>query len=170
MYTTQVLKRVEELIRNKDFPLALQELKNIDPSSLSRQEYGIYCLQMTEASLYVGDYSIDCIDTAIEIFRFDPDTEAFARAKFLKGWSFIAQGKHFEAKEPLLEAYTNYLRCNQLSGAARALNQLAFVFAHTGNPDAAISNLQNGIDLYERIGDHGKRLQVSQNLAFLISR
>ncbi len=165
---SQSLETIEDLIRNKRFPEALQNLRSIDSSTLHRKEYGTYCILLTEASLYVGDYSINCIDHAIEIFRYDATTDQFARAKFLKGWWLITQGKYFEAQEILLEANINYLRCKNLSGAARALNRLSFVSLQLGNIDSAIQNLERCVGIYRELCDKSSESVISMNLAYLL--
>lgn len=164
---THVLTEVEELLQNKKFREVLDKLKQIDRTSLGREAYGYYCILLTETCLYLEDYSIDCIDEAIEIFRFSRDTERFAKAKFLKGWYLSTLGKFREAKETLLEAYVNYLRCNNLHQAARVLNRLSFVAHHTGNIEATIENLKKCIDIYDRLGDNVRMAEVAHNLAYV---
>ncbi len=165
---SQSLATIEDLLRNKHFPEALQNLRSIDSSTLHGKEYGIYCILLTEVSLYVGDYSVNCIDHAIEVFRYDSDTDKFARAKFLKGWWLITQGKYFEAREILLEANINYLRCKNLSGAARALNHLSFVSLQLGNIESAIQNLEKCVVIYRELKDRSSESVISMNLAYLV--
>ena len=161
----QVLTEIEELLRNKKFSEALNKLKEVDSASLKDEAYGYYCILLAETCLYLEDYSIDCIDEAIEIFRFSNDSEKFARAKFLKGWFFSAQGNYLDAKEVLIEAYSNYLRCRNLLQAARILNRLSFVAIETGNVESAISNLKNSIGIYEKLNDSVRMREVAHNLA-----
>jgi tetratricopeptide (TPR) repeat protein len=147
--TKEKLTRVAKLIQFKRFREALQELKSIDTSKLSRREYGQYCVYFTEASLDAGECCTRFIDDAIEIFRFDADSEMFAKAKYLKGWVLISQGDYREAKEVILEAYTSYKRCKKLRQAALALNRLAFVSVHTGSFESASRNLEMCIEIYQ---------------------
>jgi DNA-binding NtrC family response regulator/tetratricopeptide (TPR) repeat protein len=167
--TTSVLTEVEALLQSKKFPEALEKLKGIDRASLIDESYGYLCILFAEVCLYMGDYSSSYgyIDEAIELFRFDSDAEKFARSKFLKGWLLTATGKHAEAREALLEAYTNYLRCEDFSGAARSLNRLSYVSFQTGNVETAVSSLQRCMELYEKIGDEKKVGEVAHNLAYV---
>jgi transcriptional regulator with PAS, ATPase and Fis domain len=165
--TSHILTEVENLLRNKKFSEALNKLKKVDPSSLEREEHGYYCILLAEVDLYREDYAIDCIDEAVEIFRFSRDTEKFARAKFLKGWSLSLSGKFGEAKEILLEAYANYLRCHNLHQAARVLNRLSFVVFHSGNIETTIDNLKKCLDIYDRLGDSVRMAEVAHNLAYV---
>ena len=160
-----ILAEAEELLQNKEYPEALDKLNKIDRSSLRREEFGYYCILLTEACLRVGDYSAICVDDAIEVFRFSPDTEKFAKAKYLKGWYLSTLGSFSEAKETLLEAYANYLRCNNLQEAAKVLNRLSFVVHHTGNIDSAIENLKKCVDIFEKTGDELNRVRMTHNLA-----
>lgn len=162
---SQILKEAEKLLQDKRFPEALSWLKDIDRSSLKGEDHGYYCILLTEAGLKVGDYSEDCIDEAIEIFRFSNDTEKFAKAKFLKAWLLSSLGRHHEAKEVSLEAYTNYLRCNKPKNAARVLNWLSFGLFQTGNVEAAISNLKKCIEIYDQLGETVTKTKVAHNLA-----
>jgi transcriptional regulator with PAS, ATPase and Fis domain len=164
---SHILTKAEDLLRNKKFPEALDHLKKIDPSSLGKEEYGYYCILLAEVGLYREDYAVDGIDEAVEIFRFSRDTEKFARAKFLKGWSLSLEGKFGEAKEILLEAYANYLRCHNLPQAARVLNRLSFVVFHSGNIETTIDNLKKCLDIYDRLGDSVRMAEVAHNLAYV---
>jgi DNA-binding NtrC family response regulator/tetratricopeptide (TPR) repeat protein len=164
--STITLTQVEGLLRTKKYAEAFDKLKTLDHSTLSGEGYGYYCILLSEAALHVGRYSEFCIDEAIEIFR-GGDTEAFARAKHLKGWFMAYQGNFGEAKETLLEAYVHFLRCNNLSDAARVLNWLSFVTHHSGNVEAAIENLKKCLDIYDRLGDMVKMTKAAHNLAFV---
>jgi tetratricopeptide (TPR) repeat protein len=146
--TTQTFQQVEALLLDKKFPEALHLLKSLDRSNLKGEEYGFYCILLTEAGLNVGEYFESYVNEAIEIFRHSSETEKFAKAKYLKGWLFSSLGKHYEAKEIFLEAYTNYLRCNDLNNAARVLNRLSYSTFQTGNVEAAIENLKKSLEIY----------------------
>jgi DNA-binding NtrC family response regulator/tetratricopeptide (TPR) repeat protein len=163
--TTQTFQQVETFLHDKRFPEALHLLKTLDTSSLKGEEYGYYCILLTEAGLNVGEYFESCIDKAIETFRFSSDAEKFAKAKFLKGWLLSSVGKHHEAKEILLEAYANYLRCKNLKSAARVLNWLSYSAFQTGNIEAATDNLRRCIDIYSNLGESTIATKVGHNLA-----
>jgi tetratricopeptide (TPR) repeat protein len=165
--TTQIFQQVETLLRDKRFSEALQLLKNLDLSGVTGEEYGYYCILLTEAGLNVGKYFESYVDEAIEIFRFSSDAGKFAKAKYLKGWLFSSLGRHHEAKELFIEAYTNYLRGNDLNNAARVLNRLTFVTIHTGNIETAIDNLRKCIEIYGKLGESVIKRKVAHNLAYL---
>jgi DNA-binding NtrC family response regulator len=164
---SQILVEIEELLQSKNYSKALNQLKEIDSSSFSREERGDYYLLLTEAGLQVGDYSVNFADEAIEVFRRSADSDKFARAKLLKGWSLIASGHYLEAKQALLEAYANYLRDENLAGAARALNRLTFVSQLTGNIHAAVENLESCINICDKLGDSINKAKAAHNLAYL---
>ncbi len=167
---TEALSEIEALLLQDKHQDALEKLGSIDRSSLSGEEYGYYCILLSEASLYVGDYSVVCVDQAIQIFRYSPDTDKFARAKFLEGWLLSALGKHSEAKEILLESYVHYTRFENLSGAARALNRLSYVTFQLGNIESSIGNLEKCIGLYRQLSDNLSELAASLNVAMLCFR
>jgi len=164
---SKILIEAEQLLQDKKHPEALSKLVGVEPSSLTGRDYGYYCLLITEASLRTGHYSTIRIDDAIEVFRFSQETEKFARAKYLKGWYLSTSGRFPEAKETLLEAYANYLRCNKLYEAAGVLNRLSFVAHHTGNIESAINNLKKCLDIFDRIGDEPNSIRIARNIAFL---
>ncbi|HWR83799.1 MAG TPA: sigma 54-interacting transcriptional regulator [Candidatus Deferrimicrobium sp.] len=163
------LQAIEELVRNKRYCDALNELKNIDVAGLGAAEIGHHSLLTAEASLYLGDYSVgNLIDEVIEKFRGSERTDIFAWAKFLKGWLLSALSRHAEAQEVLLEAHVNFLRCRDLKGSARALNQLSYVLLILGHLESSISNLRKCIDIYCQLHyDHGATV-ASSNLAYLL--
>ena len=161
--------QLEQLLRTDRYHEALTTLDSIDRQGLTLDELGFLWILEAEAKLYVGDHDVEgLIDDAIECFRFGPHTDKFARAKFLKGWVFTASGRFLEAKEVLLEAHVNYMRCNDLAGSARALNRLAFVSVHCGNIDSAISNLEKCVEIYLSCGDNAGVIGVTANLGYLL--
>ena len=163
---THTLQEAEQLLRTKKYSEAFLKLKDIDSSSLVGEEGGKYCLLISEAALHVGEYSAVCVDEALEFYRCG-DTEKFGRAKFLKGWYLAHQGEFGDAKETLVEAYAHFLRCHNLSEAARVLNRLSFVTHHSGNIEATIENLKKCLEIYHRLGDSSKVVKTGHNLAFV---
>jgi len=163
-----MLTRIEQLLRTDRFDEALAAIGSIDRQGLTTDELGYLWILQAETQLYRGVYDIgDLIDDAIETFRFGPHTDKFARAKFVKGWLLTATGNHSEAKQVLLEAHVNYLRCNDLIGSARALNRLAYVSLQCGNIDSSISSLRECISTYRRTQDADSVTVVTMNLAYL---
>jgi tetratricopeptide (TPR) repeat protein len=163
--TTQIFQQVETLLHDKKFPEALHLLKSLDPSRAKGEEYGYYCILLTETGLNVGEYFESYVDEAIEIFRYSSDAGKFAKAKYLKGWLFSSLGRHHEAKEIFLEAYINYLRCNDLNNAARLLNRLSYSTFQTGNFEAAIENLKKSLEIYDKLSETVIKAKVAHNLA-----
>jgi outer membrane PBP1 activator LpoA protein len=100
----QVLLEAEVLLQNKQFAEALQLLQSVDSRAHEVDDRAKYCLLLTEAGLFAGDYSDDIIDEAIEAYRFDHRPEYFAKAKYLKGRRLTSLGNYSDAKEHLLEA------------------------------------------------------------------
>ncbi len=162
-----LLSRAEDHLLQDRFQETLKALESIDIAVLSREEYGLYSIIYSEANLYIGELSKVCTDEAIEIFRHSADTESFARAKFIKGWAQSAIGEHDQAKETLIEAYSQYLRCQNMNGAARTLNRISYVAFQTGNIGSAITNLQKCLAIYEELGDRTNAPVISMNLAML---
>ena len=137
-----ICNEIRGLIRDRKFAEALTNLRSIDKSWLPKTELGQYCLLFAEASLHTGDYSYVPVDEAIGAFRQSTDTDGFAQAKFLKGWWLTVQGRHIDAKESLLEAYTGFLRADNQLGAARALNRLAYAALQLGDLSTAGAPLE----------------------------
>ena len=147
----QKLEEAKTLISSKRFPEAVELLRSLDSPEPETVEYGHYCLLYAEASLYVGDCHTELIDDAIEIFRFGPRTNEFAKAKLLKGWLLSTQSKYIDAKEELLEAYANYRRCNNLSGSSRALSLLSYASHQLGDIHSAMANLDKCATIYRQL-------------------
>ena len=93
-WNSSVLKEAELLLRQKQYREALSRLQLLGRTGLSGEQYGIYCLLLSECYLHLGDYSDICIDEAIEFFRFRADVERFAKAKYLKGWWLSEIGEY----------------------------------------------------------------------------
>ncbi|MDH3938004.1 MAG: sigma 54-interacting transcriptional regulator [candidate division Zixibacteria bacterium] len=163
--TAKVLTTTEQLLRNSEYASALSSLEALDASLLSSRDYGFYCILLTEANAYLGTYDERFIDEAVEIFRHSVETEMFARAKYAKGWLLSLQGMHADAKQVLLEAYANYLRCGKKHKAGLVLNRLAYGSLQTGNTQSAVENLENAIRIYEEIGDNLHQTRFAINLA-----
>ncbi len=166
--TAKVLTTTEELLRNRDYSAALSCLEAVDTSLLSRRDLGLYCILLTEARAFVGKYENDLIDEAVEVFRYSSETNLFARAKFARGWLYSLKGKHREAKQELLEAYANYLRCNDKQNAAKALNRLAYGAFKTGDIQSAVENLEDTLRIYRELNDQSSLIRGAHNLASVL--
>lgn len=83
------------------------------------------------------------------------------------GWMLLSKGSHAEAKEPLLEAYASYIRCDNQAGIARALNHLAYIAQMSGDIESAISHLKQCINIYQKIDVFGNGLLFSNNLGLV---
>ncbi|MCK4460196.1 MAG: sigma 54-interacting transcriptional regulator, partial [candidate division Zixibacteria bacterium] len=137
-------------------------------SLLSRRDYGLYCIQLTQARAFVGIYEEELVVEAVEIFRHSPETDLFARAKYVRGWLFSLQGKHREAKQELLEAYANYLRCNDQKHAATTLNRMAYGALQTGDIQSAIESLDSTLEIYRDIDDQLSLTRGAHNLGYVL--
>ncbi len=158
-------EQIEELLRTKRYREASEKLRAVDATSLSPIDRALHCLQIAEVRFCLGDYAVDCIDSAIETYRHTHHTGRFARAKFLKGWQLIVRGEYIKAKATLLESYASYVRCGDAKGAARASNRMAYLAVKTGNVDAAAENLRDCIELFRRSQDELNATLMSHNLA-----
>ncbi len=161
----RTLERAQELLHDKNYSEVLLLLGGIDEGSLTREQYGYYCILHTEATVQTGSYSREYIDKAIDIFRHSSDTEKFAWAKALKGWLLSLQGRHSEAQQLLLESYVSYLRCGDLHNAAKLLNRLSYGAFQMGKIETAMENLRECVAIYDRLGDDVNRAKVAHNLA-----
>ena len=166
--TAKVLTTTEELLRNRDFAAALSSLETVDTSLLSRSDYGLYCILLTEARAFLGTYEHEHVDEAIEVFRYSAETNLFARAKYVRGWLLSLQGKHREAKQELLEAYANYLRCNDQKHAATTLNRMAYGAVQTGDIQSAIESLDSTLEIYRDTDDQLSLTRGAHNLGYVL--
>lgn len=164
----QILYDAEELLRNRKFKEALEELGEIDSESIPPDEKAFLDLLLVEANLYLGNYEVDeIIEDVVLYYRDSTETNKYARAKFLQGWLLTSVGELFDAKEVLLESYVHYKRCGNLLGQARALNRLAYVATIIAEIDSAIQYLQRCINIYDEIGDEINKASVVLNLSYL---
>jgi DNA-binding NtrC family response regulator len=162
------LTHIDRLISDNRPKEAASRLASLDPSEMSDGTLSWYRLLNAEARLYLGDCHPKGLDEAVEFYRFHKDTSRFARAKYLKGWMLLAQGRHNDAKEILLEAYTGFLRCREHNGAARALNHLALVSFQQGNIRTALESLDRCRELYSESGHPDKAVAVATNACYLL--
>lgn len=162
------LTHVDRLISANRPKEAAQRLASMDLSALSNGTLAWYRLLNAEVRLYLGDCRPRGLDEAIEFYRFHQDITRFARAKYLKGWALVAQGRHGDAKEVLLEAYTGFLRCRDQAGAARALNHLALVAFQQGSIRSALESLDRCRNLYEEAREPEKAIAVATNACYLL--
>jgi len=163
--TTKVLTTTEELLHNRDFIGAIKTLESVDESLLSKTDYGHYCILLTESRAFLGTYEDEYINEAIELFRHTSETNLFARAKYIKGWILSLKGMHREAKQELLEAYANYLRCDDRANAAKALNRLAYEALVTGDIQSAVANLESALQTHIDAGNRMSATRAAHNLA-----
>jgi DNA-binding NtrC family response regulator len=166
--TAMTCREIGELIRDRKFSEALEQLNSIDESTLPQEELGDYYLLQSEASLHVGDYSHVPIEEAIRVSRHTSEINRLSLAKFLRGWWLTVQGRHIEAKEALTEAYAGFLRAGDRSGAARTLNRLSFALFQLGDIGSAIENLRKCALIYGAMVRHKNRVSVLLNLNWLL--
>ncbi len=79
-------------------------------------------------------------------------------------------GQYAEAKEALIEAHINYVRCRDHKGIARSLNRLSYVYFQLGDIDAAIESLEKCAKQYHQVDDISNESTVLMNLAALCFR
>ncbi|UCD62901.1 MAG: sigma 54-interacting transcriptional regulator [Candidatus Zixiibacteriota bacterium] len=164
------LTKAEKLIRELRHSDALALLKSMSTDGLSATERAYCSVLLSEAAIIIGEPSlVHGLDEAIEVFRFSPDTARLARAKYAKGLWYSFEGTFGQAQEILLEAYTSFLRCEDLWAAARVLNRLAYVELQQGDVDSAQDSLEKAIEMYQSVGDKNGAVRISGNLAQLFT-
>ncbi len=162
---------VENLISNKLFSEASDALEKPNGQSLTASELAYFCLLKSEVFIYLGKYDIgDLLVSALEHYRCSTDNEKFARAKFLEGWYLESKGELFEARESLMESYLNFKRSGDTTGAARALNRLAYISQLSGDIDSAVNYLGQCSAIYESLNDPKNKISISNNLAAVYFR
>ncbi len=168
MASVTELNRAATLLEENRYSDALVVLELISEGDLTGDDRGDYYLLISEAALFVGDYSFDeQLEAAVDFYRHHRETSKFARAKYLKAWRLMSAGHYDRSREQLLESYANYLRCEDMSGAARALNRLAFVNRQLGHFYTSIENLERSRDLYLSMGDYRQAQVVLMNSAYV---
>ncbi len=156
---------IEEAIKAARFEKALESLNAVDTSALNRDEAAYHSLLHSEALLYLGDYDIlTAILATVDYYKTNKANDRYAKSKFLLGWLYCSTGRMDDAKEALIEAYAAYKRCEDMEGAARALNQLSYISQVSGEMDNAIDHLKKGIDLYRQIGKSESAIYLRNNL------
>lgn len=163
---TEQLQSIESLIQRNEFEEALSQLSGIDAVQLKGIDYALYCLLISETKLWLGDYKITKeLDEAIRFYRKSKNNELYARAKYLKGWYLTSVGKHFEAREVLMESYLNYKRYDSLDNVSRVLNRLALAQFQTGAVDDAIANLERCVEINEKLNRSDNVQTLLRNIA-----
>ncbi|MEW5995267.1 MAG: tetratricopeptide repeat protein, partial [Candidatus Zixiibacteriota bacterium] len=162
---SKTLAQIEKLLQSKSYSEVIRQLDEIRHSITDREDYAYCCILHTEAAIHLGDYSNTLIDQAIDALRSTRHVSNYARAKFLKGWLLALTGQFWDAKEPFLESYAHYLRCQDINGIARTLNWLSYVALKTGDARSAIENLTRAIDVTLKGGDERAAAKIAHNLA-----
>ncbi len=164
----QVLTNAEKLLWEKKFLEAKNALGEIDQRSISPEDKAYYSLLRAEIGLYTGEYSVDeDIRHALAYYRKQHDELNLARIKFLQGWRMVALGRHFDAREILLESSTIYKRVKDPQNQARVFNQLSLVSFQLGDIEGALTYLTRCRDVYRQRGDMVRYLVVGVNLGTL---
>jgi DNA-binding NtrC family response regulator len=167
----QQLLNVDELIQRNRCADAADRLDIIKTDRLNDEEYAFYCLLLAETRLRTGRYDIEeILNRAIAFYKKGIDHELFARAKYLYGWYLVSIGKHFEAREILMESYLNYQRCDNLNAVTLVLNRLAQVQFQTGAIDDAIRNLERCVEINQALGRYDNVIAFSANIAVVLLR
>jgi DNA-binding NtrC family response regulator len=164
----QKLLLVDELIQKKEFKKALDTLDGLNSSGFDDEYRAFYFLLLSEVKIWLGDYNIEpALAEAVEFYRNSSNNELFARSKYLHGRYLISKGRHFDAREVLLESYLNYKRLNNPDAIQRVLNYLAFVQFQTGAVDDAIRNLRCCVEINRELGRNDNVAIILRNIALV---
>ncbi|MCP4568688.1 MAG: AAA domain-containing protein [FCB group bacterium] len=161
-----LLQIADELLGQKKFNETISKLGEIDVNSISPDEKAFYCLLIVETNMYIGNYNFrDELNHALKYYKYSRDDNNFGRAKYLHGWLLMSQGNHFDAREPLLESYAMYKRCDNLFSQGKILNMLSFLCFQLGEIDVAIDYMKKSIAIYDDLGDDFRKMTITTNLA-----
>jgi DNA-binding NtrC family response regulator/Tfp pilus assembly protein PilF len=164
-----VLDKAQRFLRVRRVSEAITLLEKLTSADLNKAERARAGLLKAEAYIYQGNY--DCsqdLEYALAYYRKSSANNNFAKAKFLQGKFLIALGRHFEAREELLEAYATYKRYGLSIDQAHVLNMLSLISFQVGEVDAAVRQLEQCIILYESCGDKKRAIMISANLGLLL--
>ncbi len=160
--------KIHNLINDRNFHEALESLQSMSLDGLSTREKAYYDVLLSETAMVAGKPSlVRGLDEATELFRYDRDGTKFARAKYAKGLWLAYRGAYGQAQETLSEAYSNFLRYQDLYGVARSLNGLAYMSHLTGDNESAIDSLERATKTHLSLGNRRAAIGVRDNLFFL---
>ncbi len=163
--TTDSLNAASELLGEKKFKEAIKALGEIDVNSISPTEKAFHNLTYVEACLYLSNYEVeDKLNEALDFYRSSDDIARFALAKYLQGWMLSDQGRHFDAREILIEAHLIYKRNDLDKLRARVLNKLGFLCFELGDMQSAEKYVEKSIELYRANDDQVNEFIVAANL------
>jgi DNA-binding NtrC family response regulator len=162
------LDDINRLLQDKNYQEALSILQSMESSEFIGEEYATFCLMISEARLWLGDYDIeDVLSKALQYFKDSHNNEMFARAKYLYGCLLVALGKHGAAREVLLESYLNFKRCDNYNAVSRVLNRLALVQFQIGAVDDAIANLDRCLEINKKLNRPDRIQAILRNSALI---
>lgn len=164
--TTEQLQTANTYVSNKDFVKALETLRLIDIDT-SSDLMGDYYLLLSEASLSLGELEQDYAEQAVLFFLKTSEHKKYALAKYLLGWQIQLLGNYANAKEPLNEAYSASLRCDDQFLSARILNRLSYVLFKSGDIDQTIKVLNKTKTIYTALNLSLNILKANINLAHI---
>lgn len=162
------LNDIQQLISAGKHSEALALTEEISVEDLSAEELARFHLLAGEVKVVLGRYDHDHLDKAIEFYRRTHYHDYFAHAKFLKGWQLQALGLHEDAKEPLLESYTAFLRVDSFNEAARSLNRLSIITFQSGEVPASLDALDKSMKYYGKAGNRLKAEELRVNKASVL--
>ncbi len=162
--TTEQLQTANTYVSNKDFSKALEILCLIDIDT-SSDLMGDYYLLLSEASLSLGELEQDFAEQAVLFFLKTSEHKKYALAKYLFGWQIQLLGNYANAKEPLNEAYSASLRCDDQFLSARILNRLSYVLFRSGDIEQTIKVLNKTKDIYNSLNLPQNILKADLNIA-----
>ncbi|MDD3732608.1 MAG: tetratricopeptide repeat protein [candidate division Zixibacteria bacterium] len=165
--TKTILEQTKKLLQDCEYKKASNTLSNLKITTLTPLEKGVYHLLKGQCLFFTGNYNHVHFDNAIEAFKKTKEHSKYAEAKFFKGWQLQLSGNYELAKESLMEAYSSFLRIDEIDGAVRTLNRMAFISLQSGSVEQAIDNLNKGLCLTNEIKDNKRYRKIKVNLALL---
>jgi tetratricopeptide (TPR) repeat protein len=114
---------------------------------------------------YIADVSLDQIKQKID----QTTTVDRIRTMLERAEREISQEEYDKAANSLQEVASSQIISSDLSGLTKTLILLGIVRQATGQFDAALSSLQQAIDISKRMGDHRSQAAAAGNLANILS-
>jgi transcriptional regulator with PAS, ATPase and Fis domain len=162
---TDRLKSIEELLEEKKYDEIIDALGEIKKYLISPDDKAYYSLISVDVNIRRGNFEIDePLKLALEYYKNSHDHEKFAKAKYLYGRLLIVRGKHFSAREELLESYAMYKRCDSIRYQALVLNVLGQISFQLGDLETSELYLKKCMGIYGDLQDSVNRYAIGCNL------
>ena len=121
----RTLPGIRQLVRDKQFSLALTEISRVHLTS-KRDEAELLVLR-TKALIGVGCFELAYIDRAADLLRSLTDSRLLAEAKYLRASILIVKGQLTDALEELAEAYVYFKRIDDVPSMGMTSRRQAYV-------------------------------------------